>query len=74
MQQSELPYPVWSGSFRLLGVELKCHTLSNGQRIIEAESMHTLLKMLGDETGHSLEEWPPEPEQAEAFARWSKGL
>ena len=33
---TELPRSVWQGSFFLYGVAIKCHTLDDGQRIIEA--------------------------------------
>jgi hypothetical protein len=29
-----------------MGVELKCHMLSDGQRVVEAESMELFLEML----------------------------
>ena len=34
---------IWSGSFNLFGVDVKCHTLDDGQRIIEADSLEALL-------------------------------
>jgi hypothetical protein len=37
------PQAVWSGSFRIFGVEVKCHVLDDGRRIIEADSMDQLL-------------------------------
>lgn len=43
---SELPIAVWSGTFRLFGVEVRCHRLSDGRNIIEEESMATLLRAL----------------------------
>ena len=30
-----LPKSVWQGTFKLYGIELKCHTLDDGQRVIE---------------------------------------
>lgn len=30
----------------LFGVEVKCHTLDNGQAIIEADSLHDLLEAM----------------------------
>ena len=39
-------HSVWQGSFILFGVELKCHVLSNGQRIIEEDSMVDLLEAM----------------------------
>ena len=37
-------HSVWQGSFRLFGVDLQCHVLSGGQRIIEEASMAELLR------------------------------
>ena len=39
-------HSVWQGSFILFGVELQCHVLSNGQRIIEEDSMVDLLEAM----------------------------
>jgi len=63
---------VWQGSFRIFGVEVKCHVLSDGRRIIEADSMAALLDAWGD----------PKPianegeliGEVERFARWQRGL
>lgn len=38
-----LPTPVWSGSFTVFGVEVKCHVLDSGARIIEEDSVVALL-------------------------------
>lgn len=64
-EKTTLPHAVWSGSFHIFGVEVKCHTLSDGQRIIEADSMHKLLEAMGDGpvVQHDLEE----------FAKWQRG-
>lgn len=40
---SDLPVAVWSGSFRLFGVDVKCHRLADGRNIIEQESMEKVL-------------------------------
>lgn len=67
-QPCDVPHTVWSGSFRLFGVEVKCHTLSNGQRVIEESSVHALLEAMGKPGAeHRLDD-----EQAEAFARWQR--
>ena len=39
-------HSVWQGSFILFGVELQCHVLSNGQRIIEEDSMVDLIESM----------------------------
>jgi hypothetical protein len=38
----DLPTAVWSGSFMLGNVEMRCHVLSTGERIIEADSVAAL--------------------------------
>lgn len=43
-----LPAVVWSGTMRLFGVELVCHVLDNGQRIIEQESMFAFFDAMAD--------------------------
>jgi hypothetical protein len=45
---SDIPTAIWSGTFTVMGVELKCHTLSDGQRVIEAESLERFLKALNE--------------------------
>ena len=40
------PHSVWRGSFRLFGVDLKCHVLSDGQRIIEEDSMEDFFRAI----------------------------
>ena len=41
-QDKNLPTVIWSGSFRVLGVDVRCHVLDDGRRIIDAESMEAL--------------------------------
>lgn len=62
---NDLPHSVWQGSFFIGGIEIKCHVLSDGQRIIEAESMDKFF----------LGEFDHEPTEAEIidFAKWQKG-
>lgn len=55
--------PVWSGSFMMADVEIKCHVLSSGERIIEAESME---KLFSGKYGI------PTLDQVGAFAKWTK--
>ena len=43
---TELPRSVWEGTFVLFGVEFKCHTLDDGQRIIEAGCLERLFDEL----------------------------
>ena len=61
---------VWSGSFRLFGVDVKCHVLSNGQRIIEEDSMEELLRAMSD--GDDLAT-NGDAREIERFARWRRG-
>jgi hypothetical protein len=62
---------VWHGSLHLWGVELKCHVLSDGQRVIELSSMHKLLAAMVDGTVE-----PSDDEELDKVARWvkAKGL
>lgn len=60
-----MPKSVWHGTFKLFGVDVHCHVLDDGRRIIEEESMVQLLQAMGDSAGvdqHELEE----------FVRWQK--
>lgn len=45
----DIPEVVSSASFTIMGVEIKCHMLSNGQRVIGAESMDALFAVMGDD-------------------------
>ena len=48
------PHSVWQGSFTLFSVDLQCHVLSDGRRIIEEDSMVDLLEaMKAPVEGHS---------------------
>ena len=51
----ELPTVTHSGSFTIFGVELKCHRLSNGQAIIEADDMERLFEVMGMEGAPTLD-------------------
>ena len=62
----EVPHAVWSGSFKLFGVEVKCHTLSNGQRIIEKDSFDALMLAMAD-GGEVIEH------DVKEFTRWQHG-
>jgi hypothetical protein len=41
-----LPESIWQGTFTVFGVELRCHVLCSGQRIIEADSMARLIEAM----------------------------
>jgi hypothetical protein len=40
------PKSVWSGTFRIFGVDVRCHVLDDGQRIIEADSVAELIEAM----------------------------
>lgn len=44
----ELPVAVWSGSFKLFGVDVKCHRLSDGRNIIEEDSFHKMMEAMAN--------------------------
>lgn len=58
---------VWTGTFRLFGGDVKCAVLSDGQRVIEADSMAELFERMGS-GDHTLD-----PDELAAFALWQKG-
>lgn len=45
---SGLPHVTHQGELELLGVKVICCTLSTGQRIIDADSMHLLFEGMAD--------------------------
>ncbi len=55
MSDDKLPHPVWSGSFTICGIEMKCHVLSDGQRIIEAESIEKFFSAFEDDNAGAIE-------------------
>jgi hypothetical protein len=61
---SELPTPVWSGTFTIWGVELHCHVLDNGQRIIEAADVERLF---------TAPRGSADDPDLLAFVRWQRG-
>lgn len=62
-----IPQAVWSGSFRLFGVDLQCHVLDNGKRVIDEGSVVALLEAMS-KPGSELDN----PSLAE-FQRWMAG-
>jgi hypothetical protein len=64
----DLPACIWSGSFNICGVEMRCHVLSDGQRIIEAESMERFLAAMDGSAPPTID-----LDQMRAFQRWRMG-
>ena len=62
-----IPVAVWSGTFTLLGVTLKCHVLDTGQRIIDADSVALLFDALADPKAVI------DHDELAEFARWRAG-
>ena len=65
----QLPTAVWSGTFRILGMPLKCYTLSDGRRIIEATS----LRHLYAEVGRGYDDVDVTDDELDAFVLWQAG-
>lgn len=64
---SNIPKAVWSGSFNVFGVDVRCHTLEDGTRIIEKESLFELFDAMGsDDCDKSLGDMS-------SFCAWQKG-
>jgi hypothetical protein len=68
MTDEKLPKAVWSGVFTIWGIELKCHVLDDGQRVIDVDDFHKFID--------ALEGGMPMQDDADlmAFARWQWGL
>lgn len=64
-EQEELPRAIWSGTFHVFGVDLKCHVLSDGRRIIEADSLQKMFVAMLTAN---------DPGDLEAFGRWQRGV
>ena len=60
------PHVVSTGSFRIFEVELECYVLSDGQRIIEKDSMEKLFAAMETTT-------PLDEEELRRFAEWMQG-
>ena len=68
------PHSVWQGSFFLYGVEIKCHTLEDGQRIIEEGCFERLLDVLAAYKSAAVVPSGAATESAMAdFVRWLNG-
>ena len=68
MTTSDIPDSVWEGTFRLFGVDVRCHILSDGRRVIESESMRDLFEAMegeGDVDAMAA---------LDGFVRWVKGM
>ena len=63
-----MPQSVWSGTFTLLGVEMHCHVLDNGERIIEAESFEKFIEAM------ATSETKIDEAEAVKFFRWQRGI
>lgn len=67
--ETNLPRAVWTGTFRLFGVDLECSVLDNGQRVISADSIDALLNAM-DANGPTTED---DCAEAHRFAAWRYG-
>lgn len=61
---AEIPQSIASATFTVFGVEVRCHVLDDGQRIIEEESVEALLEAMSKQ-----ESFEP-GEMAAALYRW----
>jgi hypothetical protein len=63
---------IWHGTFNVLGVDLDCHVLSDGSRIIEQTSLNALMEKLATKGLTELD--IVTDAGALEFARWQRGL
>jgi hypothetical protein len=64
--EHDMPTSVWSGTFRVFGVDIRCHTLSDGQAIIEADSVAQLIEAMESPEGRDIGD-------LEDFIAWQQG-
>ncbi len=69
MDEQVLLKAIWTGTFTLFGVPLRCSVLEDGQRVIDADDVLAFFSAMGDRT-----ESPSDPAEVERFARWRAGL
>jgi hypothetical protein len=65
-----IPTAVRSATFTLFGVELRCHVLSDGRRVIDAESFENFMAMMAAAPHAGTE---ADLAEAQRFARWKRG-
>ena len=65
----DIPIAVWEGTFRLLGVTLKCAVLNDGRRIIDADSFACFMAALEDPNGEAIDS-----AEMTRFAQWRTGV
>jgi hypothetical protein len=63
----DIPESVWEGTFSLFGVDVRCHILGDGGRIIEAESMRDLFEAMSTAK-------PDVQVKLDGFIRWMNGM
>jgi hypothetical protein len=69
--QVPIPESIWQGTFNVFGVDVVCHVLNDGRRIIEAESMAKMFAAMA-ETGDD-PTTPDFEQQATGLAEWMMG-
>jgi len=62
------PVAVWRGTFTLYGVALRCYTLDDGRRVVDADDLHRLFIARAAEP-----ERPYPPGDVIAFTAWHAG-
>ena len=68
----ELPRSIWEGSFTLFGVEVRCHVLDDGQRMVETDSAERLFGAMASIAAMPSNE-EGERSAVEEFTQWIKG-
>jgi hypothetical protein len=69
MSKDQIPTTIWSGTFRIWGIDLRCSMLDNGQRVIDAEDVARLFAAMDDKAPRS----EADDDAFAAFMRWYRG-
>jgi hypothetical protein len=68
LEMTDLPETVWSGTFRLFGVTLRCHALDDGRRLVDAEDLVRLFSERSPARMTRLDR-----DELTRFAKWQRG-
>lgn len=65
---TEPPQAIWSGTFIIWGIEMRCHVLPDGMRVIEDESFQQFMDAMAGGMPAA------DDDQLAAFLRWQRGV
>ena len=70
MTEDQIPVAVWSGTFHLFGVDIRCCVLDDGRRLIVGDDIAKLFDAMGS---YAAANTKAEAEAMAKFFRWQRG-